>query len=68
MKQILEALDKMIEGALSVPEKHQLAIAKKTLRYSDAGAKIMGGMTKDEAREFLRSIGWSKDKIRKWEK
>ena len=41
---------------LSVPEKHQLAIAKKTLTYSDAGAKIMGGPTKEEAREIIRRL------------
>jgi len=28
-------------------------IAKATLKMSDAGARIMGGMTKEEAREFL---------------
>ncbi len=33
--------------------KHQIAIAKATLRMSDAGARIMGGMTKDEARAIL---------------
>lgn len=32
------------------PFGHQLKIAKQTLRMSDAGARIMGGMTKDEAR------------------
>ena len=41
----------------SVFEKHQIAIAKKTLTYSDVGAKIMGGMTKDEAREILKKHG-----------
>ena len=41
---------------LSVPERHQLAIAKKTLTYSDAGAKIMGGPTKEEAREIIRRL------------
>ena len=38
---------------LTVPEKHQLKIAKDTLKMSDAGALIMGGMTKDEARKIL---------------
>ena len=41
-------------AALSVFDKHQIAIAKKTLQYSDAGALCMGGMTKDEARQILR--------------
>ena len=38
---------------LSVPEKHQLKIAKDTLKMSDVGAMIMGGMTKDEARDVI---------------
>jgi hypothetical protein len=33
---------------------HQIQIAKKTLKYNDIGASIMGGMTKDEARELLK--------------
>lgn len=32
---------------------HQLRIAHDTLKMSDAGAKIMGGMTKDEARRII---------------
>ena len=42
---------------LSVPEQHQLKIAQSTLKMSDVGAKIMGGMTKDEARKFLKRCG-----------
>ena len=38
---------------LSVPEQHQLNIARKTLKMSDVGAAIMGGMTKAEAREVI---------------
>lgn len=34
--------------------KHQIEIAKKTLRMPDAMAKVMGGMTKEEARELLK--------------
>jgi hypothetical protein len=34
--------------------KHQIKIAKQTLRYSDVGARIMGGMTKPEARAILK--------------
>ena len=41
---------------LSVFEKHQLAIAKKTLTYSDAGALIMGGMTKEEAKIIIKKL------------
>ena len=36
---------------------HQKRIALATLRMTDVGAFVMGGMTKDEARSFLRSIG-----------
>jgi hypothetical protein len=42
--------------SLSVFDKHQLAIARKTLKYSDAGARIMGGMTKAEARAFIAKM------------
>src|SRR6202007_107296 len=44
-------------NALTTFDKHQIAIAKKTLKMSDMGARIMGGMTKDEAREVLRRHG-----------
>jgi hypothetical protein len=37
-------------------DKHQIAIAKKTLKMSDVGASIMGGMTKDEARKILEKF------------
>jgi len=50
-------------GTLSVPEKHQKKIAIATLKMSDAGANIMGGMTKNEARSFLRRIGYSATKV-----
>ena len=41
---------------LSVPEQHQLRIARQTLKYSDVGARIMGGMTKDEARAIILKL------------
>lgn len=41
---------------LTVPEKHQLNIARKTLRMSDIGAKAMGGMTKEEARLVIKRL------------
>ena len=52
---------------LNVFQKHQLKIAKDTLRMSDAGASIMGGMTKNEARKFLQSIGWNDRRITNFE-
>lgn len=36
-------------------KKHQLRIAKRTLELSDLGARLMGGMTKDEARAILEA-------------
>ena len=42
---------------MQVAKSHQKKIAIATLRMSDVGAMVMGGMTKDEARAFLRSIG-----------
>lgn len=39
---------------MTVFEKHQIAIAKATLRMSDAGARAMGGMTKAEAEVILK--------------
>jgi hypothetical protein len=41
---------------------HQVKIAKATLKMSDEGALIMGGMTKPEAREILR-VDAAKKKI-----
>lgn len=43
----------MATRELSVPQQHQLKIAKQTLKYSDAGAAIMGGPSKAEAREII---------------
>jgi len=44
------------KSQLSVFEKHQLAIARKTLTYSDTGAFIMGGPTKKESRAFIAKM------------
>jgi hypothetical protein len=52
---------------MDVFTKHQIAIAKKTLTLSDAGALILGGMTKDQARQVLRDNGWSEDRISAFE-
>ena len=48
-------------------DKHQKKIAINTLKMSDAGACIMGGMTKQEARSFLISIGYTQKSINKLE-
>lgn len=39
---------------LTVPEQHQLRIAKDTLKLADAMVGVMGGMTKAEARAIVR--------------
>jgi hypothetical protein len=57
----------MKEGK-DVFDKHQKAIALKTLKMSDAGANIMGGMSKAEARSFLKAkCGFSDARIAKLE-
>jgi len=40
----------------STPEEHQLKIAKDTLKMTDAMAKIMGGMTKEEAKRIIEKF------------
>jgi hypothetical protein len=52
---------------MNVFKKHQFKIAKDTLKFTDAGANIMGGMTKEEARNFLLSIGWTATQINNFE-
>ena len=47
---------------LSVPEQHQLKVARKTLTYSDVGARIMGGPTKAEARKIIFELTGRKPK------
>lgn len=42
---------------------HQWSIAMQTLRMNDTAVLIMGGMNKDEARAFLRSVGYSAERI-----
>jgi hypothetical protein len=39
---------------LSIFDRHQIKIAKSTLKMNDVGVTIMGGMTKEEARRILR--------------
>jgi len=42
--------------ALTIPEQHQLKIALQTLKMNDVMARVMGGMTKAEAREVIRRL------------
>lgn len=54
-----------VSEAKDVAKSHQLAIAKQTLSYSDAGAFVMGGMNKKEAIECLKKNGYNDKKITK---
>ncbi|MDD5006887.1 MAG: hypothetical protein PHC68_00625 [Syntrophorhabdaceae bacterium] len=45
----------------SVFDIHQLKIARATLKMSDLGVRLMGGMTKGEAREIVNKFGKSGD-------
>ncbi len=47
--------------------RHQTKIARNTLRLTDAGASILGGMTREEARRYLKSVGWNEERIRREE-
>ncbi len=47
---------KFVRRYLTVPEQHQLRIARKTLTYSDVGAKIVGGPTQAEARAIIKKL------------
>ena len=38
---------------LTIPEQHQLRIARKTLQMNDIFVAIMGGMTKEEAQRIV---------------
>ena len=42
--------------SLSVPERHQLRIARDTLKMSDVGALIMGGPSKAEAKRIIARL------------
>lgn len=57
-----------IAKTLSVPEQHQKTIAIKTLKMNDVMARMMGGMSKEEARKFLKGIGYTDQKIKDIEK
>lgn len=49
----------------SIPEQHQLKIALSTLRMAPAMARVMGGMSHDEAKKFLKSVGYTDAQIAK---
>jgi hypothetical protein len=41
---------------LSVPERHQLRVALDTLKMNDVMARVMGGPSKEEAREIVKRL------------
>ena len=43
----------MAKKELSVFDQHGLAIAKRTLKMNDVFVNVMGGMTKNEARQVI---------------
>lgn len=47
---------------LSVPEQHQLKIARQTLKYNDVFVNVLGGMTKEEARNVIERLTGKKPK------
>ncbi len=46
----------------TVPQKHQLAIARKTVKMNNAMLGVMGGMSKQKAHEFLSAHGTEAEK------
>jgi hypothetical protein len=46
----------MSDSRLSIPEQHQLRIARATLRMDDTMARVMGPITKEEAREIIQRL------------
>lgn len=60
-------MNKKIREARDVATRHQIKIAKDTLKMSDAGVMIMGGMDKEEARRVLKKAGYSDSQIRAME-
>jgi hypothetical protein len=45
-----------MQRKLSVPQRHQLRVARKTLTLSDVGAVCMGGPSKEEARRIIQDL------------
>jgi hypothetical protein len=53
--------------AKNIFDQHKEKIAISTLKMSDVGARIMGGMSKEEARNLLKSLGYTDYSIRRIE-
>ena len=48
---------------VDVALRHQIKIATRTLHLNDAGAVVLGGMSKQEAYDLLRDCGYSHAKL-----
>ena len=54
---VIEEIEESVnEAELTVPQKHQLKIARDTLKMTDAGSKVMGGPNKEEARAIIKKL------------
>ena len=53
---VKRSLGDAMKHQLTVFEKHMLKIAKDTLRMPDAMVGVMGGPSKDEAREIVKQL------------
>jgi hypothetical protein len=56
-RKVNESFDKKPLPQKGTPEWHQLKIAKDTMKMNDVMATMMGGMSKDEARQLLAQYG-----------
>jgi len=52
----LEMVEEALGRQLSVPEKHQLAIAYKTVKMPEAMVGVMGGMTTQQAKDIIKKL------------
>ncbi|MAH48570.1 hypothetical protein CMI37_22285, partial [Candidatus Pacearchaeota archaeon] len=48
--------NKMVRRKLSIPEQHQLRIARRTLKMPNAMVGIMGGPNKEESRKIIKRL------------
>ena len=47
---------------LTVAEQHQLRIARQTLKMNDTMLAVLGGMTKEQAREVIKRLSQKREK------
>lgn len=59
--------EQSISEEIDVFAKHQINIAKKTLRMHPAAVAVLGGPDHEESRKILKKHGWSDEQIKKHE-